>query len=179
MEGGSYVVNCVNFGSVTGSSRVGGIAGCSLEDAHVFNNYNLGNVRPNDGSNDYIGAIVGRNVDDEGDVQFNYYLYGCAKGGNGKDRYALGNDGGSVEDGEKKYYASSFTSPNIGLSSTAGEYGSGQTLINALNSWVSAYYIGIGYELGDIAQWEAADENSYPLPVGTFTSALRKYANKT
>ena len=73
-----------------------------------------------------IGAIVGRNVDDDGTACFNYYLKGCAKGGNGKDRYAMGNDGGSVEDGKKDYFASSFTSLTVGMSSTAGEYGTGQ-----------------------------------------------------
>jgi hypothetical protein len=137
-------------------------------DTATINNYNMGTVRPNDGSNDYIGAIVGRNVDDDGTAWFNYYLKGCAKGGNGKDRYAMGNDGGSVKDGEKDYSASSFTSLTVGMSSTAVKYGTGQILINALNAGAQ------GENPDLLSAWEATGPDGYPLPVGTFTSALRK-----
>ena len=168
-EGTSDVLNNANFGSVTGSSRVGGVVGCmDGGNTATINNYNMGTVRPNDGSNDYIGAIVGRNVDDDGTAWFNYYLKGCAKGGNGKDRYAMGNDGGSVKDGEKDYFASSFTSLTVGMSSTAGKYGTGQILINALNAGAQ------GENPDLLSAWEATGPDGYPLPVGTFTSALRK-----
>ena len=170
---GNIICNNVNFGSVTGSSRVGGIVGCMEgSNTETLNNYNVGNVRPNDGSNDYIGAIVGRNVDDDGIAQFNYYLKDCAKGGNGKSRYAMGKDGGSVADGSKSYYASSFEKPTSFLAESAGTYGTGKILIDALNAWVdsesSVNFSGIP------VSWEAAENGGYPLPVGTLISALRK-----
>ena len=170
-DGGNRVMSNVNFGSVTGSSRVGGIVGCTEEYDYVENNYNVGNVRPNDGNNDYIGAIVGRNVSDDGIVRYNYYLNGCAKGGNGKNRYAVGKDGGSVTDGDKNYYASSFTTPNSVLSSSAGTYGKGRVLLDALNNWVTEENDSWTFEL---VYWEAIEKGSYPMPIGTHTSALRK-----
>jgi hypothetical protein len=88
------------------------------------------------------------------------------KGGNGKDRNAMGNDGGSVTDGEKSYYAAAFETPAFWMPDSAGEYGAGKTLIEALNSWVEA---NDGYDA-----WEATGPDGYPLPVGTLTSALRK-----
>ena len=134
------VINNVNFGSVTGSSRVGGIVGCMDGDSTgTANNYNVGMVRPNDGSNDYIGAIVGRNVGDDGSAEFNYYLKDCAKGGDGKSRNTMGKDGGSVTDGTNKYYAASFEKPASLMSDSAGEHGAGKTLIDALNSQVESW----------------------------------------
>ena len=139
----------------------------------IYNNYNAGTVRPRAGSNDYIGAIVGRNTNDNGIVQYNYYLQDCAAGGDGKSRYAMGKEGGSVIDGTtsagQTYYASAFTTPESGMSNTAGTY-AGLTLIGALNAWVDAE--GGTYD-GVPAAWEVGPDG-YPLPVGTLTSALRK-----
>ena len=172
------VLNNANFGSVTGSSRVGGIVGATdTSDGStglvIYNNYNAGTVRPRAGSNDYIGAIVGRNTNDNGIVQYNYYLQDCAAGGDGKSRYAMGKEGGSVIDGTtsggRTYYASSFVNPESGMNDTAGTY-AGLTLIGALNAWVDAE--GGTYD-GVPAAWEVGPDG-YPLPVGTLTSALRK-----
>jgi hypothetical protein len=165
MGGVAEVCNCVNFGFVTGSSRIGGIVGCmDGKNTYVVNNYNMGNVRPNDGSNDYIGAIVGRNVDDNGTAQFNYYLKDCAKGGNNKSRYAMGKDGGSVEDGAKDYIASSFESYESVLNSSADEC-AGMTLLDALNHTANQY--------SAFSSWVNEGPNGYPLHIASYTSTLR------
>ena len=162
---GGDIFNCVNFGTVTGSSRVGGIAGTSEgENVTVTNNYNYGTVTAT--SNDYVGAIVGRNVSDEGTVKFNYYLKDCAVGKDGSFRTALGKSGGAVpdgSDGEKDYPASSFTSITSKMSYTAGS-SAGMNLIDALNALSGA---------NNLVLWEATGPNGYPLPVGIPTSAIR------
>ena len=85
----------------------------------------------------------------------------------------MGKEGGSVIDGTtsagQTYYASAFTTPESGMSNTAGTY-AGLTLIGALNAWVDAE--GGTYD-GVPAAWEVGPDG-YPLPVGTLTSALRK-----
>ena len=162
---GGAVMNCANFGSVTGSSRVGGVVGCmDGKNTQVLNCYNVGAVRPNDESNDYIGAIVGRNVSDNGICMYNYYLKDCAKGGNDKSRYAVGNDGGSVTDGNKSYYASSFENLESLMNSSAGAY-AGKTLIEALNEYAgdsSTLYI-----------WTYTGPSGYPLPQLSPVSGIR------
>lgn len=172
INGATICLNNANFGSVVGSSRVGGVAGCvDGDDGIVYNCYNYGTVRPNDGSNDYIGGIVGRNVDDNGVVQYSYYLKDCAKGGNGKSRSGLGKDGGSVTDGNKNYFVASFTSTESLLGDSAKEYAQ-NPLINALNAFVN------DPEWADLkdtmAEWDATGPNGYPLPIGIYSSALRK-----
>ena len=168
------VINNANFGSVTGASRVGGVIGC-MDGGNTlcWNNYNAGTVRPRDGSNDYIGGVVGRNVDDKGVAQFMYYLKDSAKGGNGKGRYAMGNDGGSVADGNKDYDASSFETLDSILLSSAAIYGAGKTLIDALNACVEGESEPWDYYAITPALWEATGPNGYPLPVGSPISKLR------
>ena len=46
----------------------------------------------------------------------------------------------------------------------------GKTLIDALNLWVTTY----GSEYGVTTTWEATGPDGYPLPVGSYTSSLRK-----
>lgn len=171
-----WVINCANFASVTGSSRVGGIIGLSdHEYVYVANCYNCGSVGPNDGSNDYIGAIAGRNTNDDGRVEFNYYLAGSAYGGNDKSRNAVGKDGGSVSDGDKGYYASSFNSPISTMKSSANKC-AGLTLIEALNFWVdenkSTYNTFLDLDTAPNS-WVAEDEESYPILKNSYTSSLR------
>ena len=160
-----YVENCANFGDVTGHSRIGGIVGTSESSGHTYNCYNMGKVSSTQ-SNDYIGAICGRNVDDDGYVQFCYYLAGCATGKNGKTRAALGNDGGSVEDGKKSYYCSSFKSMTSTMASSASDY-AGMTLLDALNEYAVAHS---SYCEG----WMDNGPDGWPIPEGLPTSALRK-----
>ena len=89
----------------------------------------------------------------------------------------MGNEGGSVTDGTKGYYAASFEKPASWMSDSAGEYGTGKTLIEALNAWAETNETctGVyGYITWEPALWEAEDEDSYPLPVCMLTSELRK-----
>ncbi len=163
---GGDIGNCVNFGTVTGTSNVGGIAGvCEGENAAVANSYNYGTVKAS--ANGYVGAVVGRNVSDDGTAKYNYYLAGCATGADGITRGALGTSTGSVapgDKGEKGYIASSFTSISSKMSYTA-ENAANLTLINALN---------LCSEANSLSLWEATGPNGYPLPVGSPISALRK-----
>lgn len=162
---GGDIFNCVNFGTVTGSSRVGGIAGTSEgENVTIVNNYNYGIVTAT--SDDYVGAILGRNVSDDGTVKYNYYLKDCATGKDGNVRTALGKSGGSVpdgSDGKKDYPASSFTSITSKMSYTAGA-AEGLPLIEALNTLSQA---------NNLVLWAATGPNGYPLPENIPTSAIR------
>ena len=159
-----YIKNCVNFGDVTGHSRLGGIVGTSETSGFTYNCYNLGYV-VSTRSNDYIGSICGRNVDDEGIVKYNYYKWGNAYGKDGKFRYALGKSGGSVTDGNKDYIASDFSSTISVMGSAAGDY-AGMTLIDALNAYAES-------NTDHCDQWLAIGPNGYPLPAYSATSSLR------
>jgi len=158
------VLNCANFGKVTGSKCVGGVVGFNtdlLNGGFIINNYNCGTITGT--TNEYIGAVVGRNQKDEGKVLNCYYLAGCAKGSDGILRNALGTSSSSVTDGDKGYTVSSFASPTSRLVLYPEH-----TLLSALNTKVSA---NTSDEV--ISYWAATGPNGYPLPVGIPTSAIR------
>ena len=166
------VVNNVNFGQVIGTREVGGIVGC-MEDSSthggapsVWNNYNIGNVTGT--TNEFIGAVVGRKLGDNCSVQTAYYLEDCAIGTDGKHRQAVGTATGSDDD--TTYLASSFASADSKLKGTAGAY-AGLSLIAALNECASS---GLSNQYYEFAAWEATGPDGYPLPVGSYTSSLRK-----
>lgn len=136
-----YVMNCANFGKVKGVSVVGGIIGLNTDDslecenAYIYNCVNYGKIN---GSEQYIGAVVGRNCKDNGYVANCYYLEGSAEC-NGESRKALGTKTGSLEDittnEEREYKNASFTSMTSELSGDCG-YGS-TDVVTALNAWVT------------------------------------------
>ena len=163
--GAGTVTNNVNFGYIYGTSRLGGIVGTSEASANIMNNYNLGKVYSGV-SNNYIGAVVGRNVDDEGSVIHNYYRSDSTTGKDGDYRAALGNKGGSVADGKKGYIASSFSSPESSLYSTCNYHG--MTLIDALNSWANDADLYCEVDL-----WIPEGPGGYPIQENSYTSEIR------
>ena len=155
------ISDCVNFGSVSGHSRLGGIAGCTDGgDAYVFNCYNVGRVHSSE-SNDYIGAIVGRNTNNKGDVEYIYYKEGCATDNEGESCNALG----GADDGSHGYYASSFNDPLRDVMKDTAEDCTGMLLLDALNYWWQEEETPNPWEIGP---------DGYPLFVSTPVSALRK-----
>ena len=173
--GGGKVFNNVNFGNVSGDSRVGGIVGTCEDESDlggtplIYNNYNYGIVRGT--TNEYIGAVVGRNVKDKSTVQYNYYLQNCAKGKDGKVRNALGTETGSVAFADKEgknYYASYFASLESTMTEYAGTYAT-LDLITALNQWITD-----NSEVAYVNAWVSNGPNGYPIPEGTVIPELRK-----
>ena len=189
----SYVMDCVNYGTVK-SNVAGGILGASLSDSTgVMNNVNFGSVSggyaygigsvPVNGrlENNYnvgrivststlsypvAGAAISLNAGNY--TTYNYYLAGCATW-NGQVMNAYTNrDYYKMADGTTdsygSHYASSFTSPDSKLLSTAGDY-AGMTLIEALSVYADTY---------SRTAWEATGPDGYPLPVDSPVSALRK-----
>ena len=159
--GNVYLSNCVNFGSVTGVTNVGGIAGlCNGKKAYILNSYTVGQVK---GTNMYVGAVVGRNVSDKGAVHQCYYLKGSATC-NGAERNASGTINGSMYDDETKNNndCASFTDPKQPLSRDAGC--GNANLIDALNTWV------VWWNDGECnAEW-VEGANGYPMPDGTINT---------
>lgn len=160
-QGKGYVMNCANFATVTGVSCVGGIVGQNKEKgSYVLNSYNAGTVK---GTIYYVGAVVGRNYEDDGTVHQAYYLNGSATC-NGQSRNASGNKNGSDNDGSTKHLSAAyFTAPDSALSRDA-DCGS-KDLITALNNWVTWWN-----DKQCNAYWEIG-ENGYPLPAGAVNTA--------
>lgn len=156
LNGLGSVFNSANFGSVTGVSCVGGVAGQNADDSNckLINCYTTGAVK---GTGNYVGAVIGRNYKDGGFVGGCYYLYRSAIC-NGAYRNAAGTSTGSLSDGDKGTDTAYFTSPTSALSR---EVINGNTnLITALNNWVTIWNDG-----QCSAEW-IAGKDGYPLPVG-------------
>ena len=158
-------MNNVNFGSVSGDSAYG--IGYVPVNGRLENNYNVGRiVSTSTLSYPVAGAAISLAAGNY--TTYNYYLAGCATfNGNVMNAYT-NMDYQKIADGTTDsygaHYASSFTSPDSKLLSTAGDY-AGMTLIEALNAYASDY---------KKTAWEATGPNGYPLPVGSPVSALRK-----
>ena len=75
------VDTCYNTGKVSGNETIGGIAGYSV--GKTKNSYNIGNVSGKSDQTEYVGSIVGCNMNSS--ITDCYYLKGTAdKGVNGK-----------------------------------------------------------------------------------------------
>ncbi|MFI3290152.1 MAG: GLUG motif-containing protein [Rikenellaceae bacterium] len=82
------VNNCYNTGSVEGASMVGGVVGCSVRT--VSNCYNTGSVY---GSGDFVGGVVGDNIDA---TVSNCYNTGSVKGSDDSVGGVVGENCGTV-----------------------------------------------------------------------------------
>lgn len=156
------VCNCANYGQINGYNDVGGIVGQNeTERAKVYNNFNVGTVK---GTNQYIGAIIGRNKNDDGSVHQAYYLQNSASC-NGSSRKAAGSKDGAVEDDRSKgggINAAYFTSPTSALSRRCEtDTNANQGLLPALNHWATRC------KDSGAMQWEATGRGGYPLPKGS------------
>ena len=147
------ILNCANFGSVTGVAAVGGVIGENYsKNAAVENCYNIGTVK---GTGNYVGAVVGRNTDDDGTIAYCYYLNGSATR-NGEGRNGVGTKSGSLSDGDKGTKVASFTSASSDVSK---DYGYGRlNLITILNARANDYQLSVS-----LSDW-VAGSNNYPVP---------------
>lgn len=129
--GSSVIANCANYGHVTGGSDcVGGIAGENYNKNSRV--YNCVNGGTVDGSDHYRGAIVGRNNEDDGAVDQGYYLAGSAPG-----RTATGTKNGANGDGDKvkcSAFSSYSGSPDRVVEDNCS---SSMSLMQVLDHWVS------------------------------------------
>ena len=114
----------------------------------------------------YIGAIVGRNTDNDGTVEQCYYLKGSADArGDNKERTALGTKKGALADGDEGTKTSSFTTSDYTLKRDCGY---GKNLLDALNAKAT--------EKG-WAQWEESP-NGYPVLKGLIRRQSFAYGRK-
>ena len=156
------VMNCANYGKVYGYNDVGGIVGQNAtKNAKAYNNFNVGTVT---GTHYYIGAVVGRNEEDRGQVHQVYYLRYSANC-NGDVRKAVGGEKSYVEDDRSKgggIKAAYFTSPTSALSRRCeDDTNINQGLLPALNHWAARCS-----DSGAV-QWESTGRGGYPLPKGS------------
>lgn len=149
--GASVIANCANYGSVYGARDcVGGIAGENYNKESKV--YNCVNAGSVTGSNKYRGAIVGRNNDNDGHVDQCYYLHGSAP-----NRNAAGSDDGTVDDDHKHLKCSAFSS-YAGIPDRTVEDGcGGQTLLYALNHWADRCG-------GEYENWTLTGPGGAPVP---------------
>lgn len=158
---GGRVCNNANFGYVTGKQDVGGIVGQNdTKKSYVYNNFNVGTVVGT--TKTFIGAIVGRNTDNDGEVDQAYYLENCATGG-GDHRRAVGTSESSLKDDAKGNKAAYFTSSTSALSRQCEDgVNQNEGLCAALNHWAKRC-------VGDVGsvQWETNGPGGYPLPVNS------------
>ena len=157
---GTIIINSANFGSVLGGTNAGGIGGNLSrhnKNSVYSNNYSVGKIVGISGTQ--VGSIAGSlsNQSGSGVVENNHYLANSAANG-----YAIG---GTSDD--TPWHSSSFTSLSSKLKGTAGDY-AGMTLIAALNEWAAE---NSDFE---VSAWEATGPDGYPIPVGSYTSSLRK-----
>lgn len=154
------VSNNANYGPVSGASCVGGIVGENYSKrARVHNSFNVGEVR---GTANYVGAVVGRNNGDDGEVYQCYYLQGSATC-NGAARTATGTKDGAEADNGKHVEAAYFTSPDSGLSRDCQD--GKDSLIGALNHWAARVDNG-----NYAASWTPDGPGGYPVPEGSYQS---------
>lgn len=100
---GVGVYYCSNHGSISATDNAGGIVGYMKEEKTITVDscYNAGSISGGS-KKEYIGAIVGRNYHDNGDVINVYYLDGKSN-----PNKALGTSGGNGTDYKKCYKISS------------------------------------------------------------------------
>jgi len=88
--GSGNVTNVYNAGTIYGKNKVGGIFGSFTSYYSKLNGcFNVGTVS---GMEKYIGAIVGTDEDEAGDIQNAYYLVGTATDGKGYYQGVYGYD---------------------------------------------------------------------------------------
>ncbi len=129
---GGKIINNANLGTVKGISAVGGVLGENADSSCVvYNNYNAGSVK---GNGEYVAAVCGRNVDNDGKVNQGYWMHGMAYDGT---RHCQGmgtkdGDTDNVTNGQTTYF-------NTFDGSLSRDLGYGTTdLITALNAYASA-----------------------------------------
>ncbi len=151
------IYNCANLGNINGVSSVGGVVGLIITDeGDMYNCYTAGKVYGSATSYIYVGAVIGRNKNNNGYVSNVYYLKGSASNYKGTVKGA-GTKSGS-EDSAKNLQTGYFTSPT---SQMQGSYFTGGILIDVLNAWCDKYSKE-DYELA--VQWVSDGFNSYPIP---------------
>lgn len=112
----SPVSLCVNFGSVTGTSQVGGIVGVNSNEYVGSLNCSVGtvvNYGTVSGTGNYVGAIIGRNTENDGNISYAFYQ----KHG---DLKAAGTKNGSTDETTNLFRITAFDKPD-------------RILLNALN----------------------------------------------
>ncbi len=189
-EKNACVINCVNYGSITGKDFVGGIAGRIMsgsacnnanygrvtgrsyvggvvggiyrKESKIYNNFTVGKIN---GDGNYVGAIVGRITKNNGDADQCYYLRNSAYSGSSV-RNAVGTEKSSLDDGDKDFNNAYFTGPNSLLSRTCESGAGSDNLKGALNRWV----IRLNKEGNNYAKWVDGGKNGYPIPKGSMVS---------
>lgn len=163
------LINNANYGAVSGGTQVGGIVGLNWyakknTAGKIYNNFSVGSVT---GTGGYLGAVVGRNQENKGDIHQCYYLQGSASC-NGSYQNAAGTQTGSLNDGDGGTKTAYFTSPDTPLSRVCEDGTDGYKLIDALNAWA------VRCKETGAAQWTAKVPGGYPIPTG---SAVRTTDN--
>jgi len=158
------VVNCANYGSISGPSRVGGIVGVNDNGAnnYIYNCINIGSVV---GQTDFTGAIIGRNHKDDGYVKHCYYLSGSCYAGNYGYVGAVGRDeksGYIQEDEAEGHYNNCSFNASLKL---ARDCGYGTALITALDN--AKDESGENYARYGALAWQRTGPGSYPIPMQT------------
>lgn len=160
----NVVVNCANYGSISGPSRVGGIVGVNDNGAnnYIYNCINIGSVV---GQTDFTGAIIGRNHKDDGYVKHCYYLSGSCYAGNYGYVGAVGRDeksGYIQEDKAENHYNNCSFNASLKL---ARDCGYGTALITALDN--AKDESGENYARYGALAWIRSGPGSYPIPMQT------------